>query len=41
LVTSNSDLEDSFDHISRQINVLTRDQEFILKAIKRLDDSQL
>ena len=26
---------------SKQINVLTQDQEFILEAIKRLDDPQL
>jgi hypothetical protein len=39
LATASSDSETS-SH-SKQLNVLTRDQEFILEAIKRLDDPQL
>jgi len=39
LVTSTSSSDASIN--SKQVNVLTKDQEFTLKAIKRLDDPQL
>ena len=39
IVTSSATSNTSTD--SKQVNVLTQDQEFILEAIKRLDDSQL
>jgi hypothetical protein len=39
IVTSSATSDTSTD--SKQVNVLTQDQEFILEAIKRLDDSQL
>jgi len=39
IVTSSATSDTSTD--SKQVNVLTQDQEFILKAIKRIDDSQL
>jgi len=39
LATSNSN-SDTFTN-SKKLNVLTRDQEFILEAIKRLDDPRL
>ena len=39
IVTSSATSNTSKD--SKQVNVLTQDQEFILEAIKRLDDSQL
>jgi hypothetical protein len=41
LATSSSDSNTSNNITLKQINVLTQYQEFILEAIKKLDDPQL